>query len=228
MLSIDLLDEEGTQIVGAIFNEAVDMFHGMLREGRVYLVSGGCVKMAAKKFTSIKNDYILNIDNTATIVPLGMDDTKIKSLEISCITLSEIGRLPSGTVVDVIAAVKSVSPAMDFVAKTGRKTVKRSLKVVDDSGAEIELVLWNLFATQREIREGEVVAFKNIRIVAFNGRQLSTVDQSAIIPDPIHPRADAVRMWLAKKPDTAGFRQLTEEFVENCKFFVCEDTVAIR
>jgi len=217
-LSIELLDEAGTAIAAAIFNRSIDLFNDMLKEGQVYLFSNGTVKLAAKRFTSIKNDFILNLDQTSTIIPVPEDDT-IKSLEITCVTLSDVAKLPANSVVDVIAVVKSLCPIMDFVAKTGRKTVKRSIKVIDNTNIEIEMNLWNT-CTNAKLAERDVVAFKNVRIVAFNGKQLSSADQTSVIPNPKHPHADMLRKWLTANPDLSKLKQLTAESGETERVYV--------
>ena len=39
----------------------------IVRENKVFLVANGSIKLANKKFTSIKNDYCLNFDQNADI-----------------------------------------------------------------------------------------------------------------------------------------------------------------
>ena len=55
LMSVDLIDSNGDQIQGTFFKEAVDKFDQLIEEGGVYMFSNGCVKMANKKFTAIKN-----------------------------------------------------------------------------------------------------------------------------------------------------------------------------
>jgi ssDNA-binding replication factor A large subunit len=46
-----------------MFNEQLEQFAPMLEEGKVYEISGAYVKMANKKYTSIKNDFCLTLSN---------------------------------------------------------------------------------------------------------------------------------------------------------------------
>lgn len=57
----------GTQIEGTFFNEAADMFEPKIYENKVYLFSNGVVKMANKRFTSIKNDFCIVFEKNAQI-----------------------------------------------------------------------------------------------------------------------------------------------------------------
>jgi replication factor A1 len=60
LFTIDLVDAEGTQIQGTFFNQQVQKFFPMIKENKVYAVSGGSLKISNKKFTSIPHDYCLN------------------------------------------------------------------------------------------------------------------------------------------------------------------------
>lgn len=55
----------GTQIEGTFFNEAADQFEPKIHENMVYLFSNGVVKMANKRFTSIKNDFCIVFEKNA-------------------------------------------------------------------------------------------------------------------------------------------------------------------
>ena len=57
----------GTQIEGTFFNEAADNFEPKVHENKVYLFSNGVVKMANKRFTSIKNDFCIVFEKNAQI-----------------------------------------------------------------------------------------------------------------------------------------------------------------
>jgi replication factor A1 len=50
----------------------------MLKENHVYLFSNGTVKMANKKYTSIKNDYCITFDRNSEIKEVE-DDENIRS-----------------------------------------------------------------------------------------------------------------------------------------------------
>merc|ERR1711964_300679 len=52
LFSIDLLDEHGGETRGTFFGKAVDYFHPMLVQGKVYTFSKGQVKTANKRFYS--------------------------------------------------------------------------------------------------------------------------------------------------------------------------------
>ena len=68
LLNIDLIDREGTQIQATFFGKpTIDKWGPLLHENHVYLLSNGQIRLANKKFTSIKNDYCLIFDENSDI-----------------------------------------------------------------------------------------------------------------------------------------------------------------
>jgi replication factor A1 len=76
----------------------------MLKENHVYLFSNGTVKMANKKYTSIKNDYCITFDRNSEIKEVE-DDENIRSQGFSFTTIEEINDLEQMKTVDVIGAI---------------------------------------------------------------------------------------------------------------------------
>jgi replication factor A1 len=54
LCSVDLLDEQGGEVRGTFFKEAVDKFCDMLQVNSVYTFSGGKIKVANKQYSNIK------------------------------------------------------------------------------------------------------------------------------------------------------------------------------
>lgn len=88
-MNIDLIDVFGSQINATFFNQAVDQFEHIIQEGRVYLFSNGVVKMANRKFTSIKNDFCINFDKGAEIIQVN-DDESIRTLAYNFLTINDL------------------------------------------------------------------------------------------------------------------------------------------
>ena len=68
----------GTQIEGTFFNDAADLFEPKIQENKVYLFSSGVVKMANKRFTSIKNDFCIVFEKNAQISEVNDDGSIAK------------------------------------------------------------------------------------------------------------------------------------------------------
>ena len=75
-MNIDLVDRQGTMIQATGFNETAQRLHDILEPDQVYTFSGGQIKLANKKFTSIKNDYCITFDN-GTVIEKCADDGHI-------------------------------------------------------------------------------------------------------------------------------------------------------
>ena len=50
ILNVELIDREGTQIAASMFNDYAFKYEPILKENKVYIFSGGQVKMANKRF----------------------------------------------------------------------------------------------------------------------------------------------------------------------------------
>lgn len=57
LFNFELADAHGGQIQVTCFGSACDKFESIVQQGTVYIISKGDVKMANKRFSSIKNDY---------------------------------------------------------------------------------------------------------------------------------------------------------------------------
>ena len=66
-MSVDLVDELGTEIRATIFNDAVDKFSPLLEVGRVYIVSRGRVKAANRQYSMVNNDYEITLDSHSVV-----------------------------------------------------------------------------------------------------------------------------------------------------------------
>lgn len=80
LFKIDLVDRGDCQIEATFFGDAQAM-SDKIEEGRVYTMSGGQVKMANKKFTTIKNDYCITFGDQA-IIELKQDGDDGKKIKV--------------------------------------------------------------------------------------------------------------------------------------------------
>lgn len=198
VVSLELIDEEGTQIMGALFNQAIDAHFNKIQEGGVYLITNGAVKMSCKKFTSINNDFFINIEQNTRIAP-AYDDRSIKSTEEIFVPIEKIKNLQNGAIINVVGVVKSLSKTVEITARAGNTCTKRTFKLFDDSNSDIEVLLWKNF-TSLNFRTGQIVIMKNMRVGLYYGRQISTMDHSVILIQPNHERAKKLAAWIASQP----------------------------
>lgn len=132
------------------------------------------------------------------------DDTNIKHMQYSFVSIAGIESVPKDTTVDVIGILKDVGAASNFTSKAGRELTKRDVTIVDRSSTTITMTLWGEktgVVTEGDV--GGVLAVKGARVGDFGGRSLSTSNSSDIAVNPDIPEAAALRTWW----DTEGATQ---------------------
>jgi len=118
LLNFDLVDKEGTMIQGTAFNEAATLFNTILQYDGVYTFSNGLVKLANKRFTSIKNDHCLTFSKDAIIEQCAEDD-EIESVSFTFTGLDKIEELVQSHTVDVIGVILDVGQSSSINLKNG-------------------------------------------------------------------------------------------------------------
>ena len=92
LLNFDLVDREGTMIQGTAFNDQAVYMDGILELDAIFTFSTGFVKLANKRFTSIKNDYCLTFSKDS-ICEKCADDEEIQSVSFTFTGLDRIEEL---------------------------------------------------------------------------------------------------------------------------------------
>ncbi len=118
-MNIEMIDKDGTLIQATFFGEQAAQKYGpMIRENKVYLFANGQVKLANKKFTSIKNDYCLTFDQNADVAE-AEEDNQIKKQGFSFVGLKQVQEMVQQQAVDVIGVLVEVGPVGNVPLKTG-------------------------------------------------------------------------------------------------------------
>ncbi|CAM9432177.1 unnamed protein product, partial [Hapterophycus canaliculatus] len=222
LFGIDLLDEDGSEIKGTFFKAEADKWIEVLQEGQVYTFSGGKVKVANKKYSSLNSEYEITFDHSTQIVPVG-DDSRISSMTFSFVKMSEMENTEPNKVLDVIGVVKSFEDDddqkhMHNIVRAGKETGKRNLVLVDDTCTEITLTLWGDMgqADPAQWEGNPVVAFKGIkasfeidRLSDYNGRSLSSYNSSSVVPNPDIPETAELRTWFDAAGGGSSFKSVS-------------------
>lgn len=80
----------------------------MLEVDKIYTFTNGSVKLANKRYTSIKNDYCLTFDHS-TIIEKCREDAEIQGDGFCFTKLDEIERIVMNCTVDVIGVIFDLS-----------------------------------------------------------------------------------------------------------------------
>ena len=89
LLTFDLIDKNGFQMQAAIFDDTIDKFSPMLKEGNIYYIKGGYAKINDKKYTNIKTDYKLIFDFNTQIMEVDKNLDKIFDKTEAKITITK-------------------------------------------------------------------------------------------------------------------------------------------
>ena len=67
LFSFNFVDVDGTEMQGTGFNKGIEKHFNNLKEGYVFEIHGGYLKINDKKFSTVKSDYKLIIDDNTDI-----------------------------------------------------------------------------------------------------------------------------------------------------------------
>ena len=202
LFSIELIDSSKTEIRGTFFKAAAEKWYPVLKQGAVYLCSGGKIKpVANRQFTNLKNEYEITFDEHSTFEEAA-DDADISQQAYNFVKIGAIANVEPNTTCDVIAVVKNVSDLQTIVsAKLGNKELyKRDLTIMDDTNTEIKLTLWGANAQNEDVvtwgQIKPIVAFKGVKVGDFSGRSLSLLQSGSIQLSPEIPEGHALAAFV--------------------------------
>ncbi|KAK0583673.1 hypothetical protein LWI29_001331 [Acer saccharum] len=204
----DLLDCDGGEIRVTCFNAMADKFYDRIEARKVYLISKGSLKPAAKTFNHLHNDYEIYPDNTTMIQQCLDDDNSIPQQQFHFRPIIDIEGMENNSIVDIIGVVSFISPAASIMRKKDNiETQKRTLHLKDMSGRSVELTLWGSLCNldgqrlQNMCDAGvfPVLAVKSGRVSDFNGKTMGTITTSQLFIEPDFPEAQRLKEWYDKE-----------------------------
>eukprot|EP01065_Artemidia_motanka_P025452 TRINITY_DN30447_c0_g1_i1.p2 TRINITY_DN30447_c0_g1~~TRINITY_DN30447_c0_g1_i1.p2 ORF type:complete len:523 (+),score=199.08 TRINITY_DN30447_c0_g1_i1:69-1571(+) len=210
------MDAGGTAIRANLFSDGVEKFYSMLEIGSVFYMGRGQVRNANKKFSSLPHDYELSFDQHSSIQPVRVGDTAASKIGTSTtanfIPLSEIQHRQVGSTVDVRAVAVNVSGLTEVVQKsTGRSLRRRAVQIADNSSppTSIEVVLWEDQARGCELKTGQVVVLRNLRINGYQGTLSLSAGMMTSTEVGGDEHSDLASWWLAGGK-TTQFKNLSQ------------------
>lgn len=199
VMTIELIDDQGSQIQATFWRQAVDKYADVILEGKVFVFSRFQVKPANKQYSNVKNDYEMHLDNR----------TEIKECEdqgdaASMTAAVEITRIDNLTKylgrkipVDVMGVVVGTS-SLDTIKRKadGAEMMRRDVTLADTSNCSVTVTLWQDNATSLPVDlEGSVVLATCCRVTDFKGLSLSTLTRSTVSVNPEMPEAAELQQW---------------------------------
>ncbi len=212
LMSIEIVDEEGTQILAKLFDESISKYASILEEGKYYLIYNGIVRPGNPQYSSISSSRVLFLDPASVIVPAA-NDGSIKFTGIVFTSLKDLPQAPHGKVVNALGAVISIGEVETVTLKNGPVVKNRVIKLMDESGQVVSATLWREFA-EMELKIGQIIGMRNVRVKEFRGKQLNTTNETAMISDLPSDRVALIqKLYLA--PVLSGSLQQSRESNES-------------
>ena len=213
LMNLDLIDAFGSQIQATFFKDAVDKFEPKLKQNTVYTFSGGQVKLANQRFSSIKNDFSLTFDTYASILECN-DDENIQCQAFNFLNIAELQECVGQRTIDFIGVVHSCGPVREKTLRSGLTKEQRNVTLADESGLAITLCIWGDFANKFDLGYDEhpVVAVKRVSVSDFAGKSLNCNEDSQVIVNPPHRRTRELSNWYKFLPDpSSSIRTISQQ-----------------
>ncbi|RMX48537.1 hypothetical protein pdam_00021595 [Pocillopora damicornis] len=194
VFNVDLVDESG-EIRATGFNEAVDKFYDLLELDKVFYISKCSLRTANKKFTTIKNDYELFLNNDSLIEPC--DDTcDLPTMQYNFVDIGDLGNFNADALVGIVINADDVTQIT--TKTTNRQVSKRDITLLDRSEKSVRATLWGEEAETFDEFVGKfpVLALKGAKVSDFGGRSLSILGSTNMRINPMDlQEAHSLRGW---------------------------------
>ena len=176
-----VLDRDGNEMQCTCFNKAVDKFFDIIEEDQLYEIKGEYVKLNDKKYTRIKSDYKIVLDENSKITKKA-DNGIIKKNNMTIIRIKDIPNMNLYSIVDLCVVVLNVGEKMIKNTRNGSQPLKK-IVVGDVSKYKIEISLWRVHS-DTNVKFGDILLINNVKIGEYKGRTLTTFDETCIKINP--------------------------------------------
>ena len=176
-----VLDRDGNEMQCTCFNKAVDKFFDVIKEDELYEIKGGYVKLNDKKFTRIKSDYKIVLDENSKITKK-IDTGTIKKNNMNIVRIKDIQNMNLYSIIDLCVVVLNVGEKMTKNTRNGAQPLKK-IVVGDVSKYKIEISLWRVHS-DTNVKFGDILLINNVKIGEYKGRNLTTFDETCIKINP--------------------------------------------
>lgn len=197
-MKIELVDKYGTQIEGTFFNDAANKFDTILQKNKVFLFSNGSIKMANKRYTSVRNDFCIVFEKNSEIV-LAEDDGSISNQAFDFCQINDIQEIMQMKTIDVVGIISELGDKEQVNLRSGQTKFRKYIQLVDDTEKSISITLWGEDMCDKcDLQLGDLMAIKAARCSEFGGRSLNVAEDHASLfkeHEVAHPQAKKVKQW---------------------------------
>ena len=176
-----VMDSENTEMQISCFGKIAEKFFPLIREGRMYEIIGGYVKVNDRKFNNTNADYQINLNDESTIKCI-IDNGDICDINPQLTCLSKLNDMKVYSNIDFVALVINATERNRIKTKKGEMDIKK-LVIVDDSEYKVDFTLWKNLA-EIDIKIGDIILVKKAKVGEYNGRNITASDDSVINVNP--------------------------------------------
>ena len=105
------------------------------------MFANGQVKIANKRYTSIKNDFCLTF-GLETEIQECKEDTSIMASGYSFTKISQLKNCQNSMTVDVIGVIADIGSISSIKLKTGDNKDRLNIVIADDTNASVSVTVW--------------------------------------------------------------------------------------
>jgi 6-pyruvoyl-tetrahydropterin synthase len=188
LLYFDLIDTSGNEMQANIYGDAINKFAPFLEEGNIYYIKGGYAKFNDKRYSNIKADYRLTFDLNTQILQVNKDlDKYFEKIEkinnLTIIKFIDLNNCKQNQIINCLGYILQIFPVLNKSSRIG-EVLLRKIILCDSSFYKVQFTLWNKF-TELDLKEGNILLLKDIRVGNFNNNIcLTTIDSSTININP--------------------------------------------
>lgn len=133
---------------------------------QVLLIAGASVRPANTRFSVVKNDFELSVNQNTTIQEVSND--KRISVKFNYVDISYVESMQAGEICDVIGVILDIGELESMTTKTGKELMKRTVIIGSKTLHSIEVTLWGSDAENFHGALHSVISFKSLKISDFN------------------------------------------------------------
>ncbi|KAJ3447320.1 replication protein a 70 kda DNA-binding subunit a [Anaeramoeba flamelloides] len=194
VMYVTLVDSNGDEMRATMFNDNVTKFNKVLQVSKCYYISGGMLKPADRRFSSIQSDYEINFNNYTTIT-LCTNTSDLPKEAYHYKKLSEIEKTQNGMKIDVLGIIAEVGELIEVKSRTGMQLKKREC-ILADQYMRISCNFWGEIAEKNTFPDNPVIILKGANVGEYlNKKNISASSSVRIILDPEINEAQEIRDW---------------------------------
>ena len=199
LFECELTDRDGINIRVTFWDELADQYYAALQEDRVYIMSGGNMKVKNAMYNSTKSDYEITANAMTKLVEdtAAAADTTFGQVKLDLVKLDKLpAHVGKKGTVDILFVVKEAYELGSVTRKSDSTQLsKRDFLVMDEGAKTVRLTVWGKLATENAIEAGDVCTLSRVRVGDWGGVSLSTLGGSKISVNPTSEEANALREW---------------------------------